>query len=100
MHDGKLMFCLLKLVIALQPFQMVLPRTPPVEVIGAEVVTEVVCCVKYFILYELYSVVIINLISLSVIVRFVFNHLLIEVIKKFTPDNLILRLITATNANK
>ena len=43
--DDKLVFCLLKLAIAFQPLQVVLSRTPLVEVEGVEVVGEVVRCV-------------------------------------------------------
>ena len=78
---------------------VILPRTPLVEVEGVEVVAKVVRCVEYFISYELYSIVIIDLTSLPVIDRFLFNNSLIFAIKNYTLDNLILGSITAGNAN-
>ena len=59
-------------------------------------VAEVMHCVKYFISYKLYSVVIVDLTSLPIMI----NNSLIEVIKNSIPDNLILRSIIAANTNK
>ena len=79
MRDETLVHCLLKLAIAFQALPVFLPRTTLVKVEGVEMVMKVVCCVEYFISYELCSVITVELTSINV--RFAFNNSLIEVIK-------------------